>query len=186
MNWKSTALGFAIGASLTTAAFIAWPRQSAPQYIDFESKFFSGPPDVPAAPNSDLPLTGFVTFGGTLAREGVPFKNNSITGRCNQGLHLCTIAEMDQPIIGNTSLPNIIISDYDIVKWTPALVVANFDELCDTITLNIMRKSQEVEFVTIPADQDRPSCKDASSTIKKWTLEPPLWERKVGRGLISN
>jgi hypothetical protein len=180
MDWKSAALGFAIGASLTTAAFIAWPRQPAPQYIDFESKFFSGPPDVPTPPNYAVPPTGFVTFGGTLAGEGVPFKNNSITGRCSQDRHLCTVAEMDQPIVGSTSLPNIDISDYDITKWTSVLVAATLEEPCDTVTLNIMRNTQEVEFVTVPTDQEKPNCKDASSTIKKWTLEPPLWERKIG------
>jgi hypothetical protein len=74
---------------------------------------------------------------------------------------------------------------YPIVKWNDYEVVAQEDTTmfdCYRLTFTIDRKHEALLWVEEPTNQTKPSCKDADTSIRKYTIEDsPGWKKMFER-----
>jgi hypothetical protein len=122
---------------------------------------------------------GFVTIKGTLAGDGVGYKNNSISVACYKDRGQCLVSSIEQ--ISSDQLSSLNgPSIYPITKWDAYEVIAtgSGDAVdCRKVTINLERKTQTAKRVEEPINQSRAACKDADTKIYKWTIEdPPFWK----------
>jgi hypothetical protein len=122
---------------------------------------------------------GFVTIKGTLAGDGVGYKNNSINVACHKDRGECLVSSIEQ--ISSNQLSSLNgPSIYPITKWDAYEVIAtgSGDAMdCRKVTINLERKTQTAAWVEEPINQSRAACKDADTKIYKWTIEdPPFWK----------
>jgi hypothetical protein len=71
--------------------------------------------------------------------------------------------------------------DYPIVKWNDYEVIAQEEPTlsgCFRVTITINRKRETLLWVEEPINQTKPSCKDADTTIRKYSIEDKSWSRK--------
>ena len=122
---------------------------------------------------------GFVTIKGTLAGDGVGYKNNSINVACYKDRGECLVSSIEQ--ISSNQLNSLNgPSIYPITKWDAHEVIAtgSADAVdCRRVTINLERETQTAVWVEEPINQSRAACKDADTKIYKWTIEdPPFWK----------
>jgi len=120
-----------------------------------------------------------VTMSGTLTGKGLGYPNNTYSLVCYPESKQCWVSSV-QAIgasqIGRMDAP----AAYGIKRWTPSEVVA-IDEgsfACFKTTITIQRKSQQLLWVEEPINQAQPQCKNADTSVRKYTLEDsPGWKR---------
>jgi hypothetical protein len=75
--------------------------------------------------------------------------------------------------------------DYPIVKWNDYEVIAQEEPTlsgCFRVTITINRKRETLLWVEEPINQTKPSCKDADTTIRKYSIEDsPRWKQISGK-----
>jgi hypothetical protein len=127
---------------------------------------------------------GLVAISGTLTGKGLGYPNNTYAVSCYGRHKACFVSSAEQigaNQIGRMDNP----ADYPIVKWNDYEVVAQ-EEIsmfgCFRVTITIDRKQQQLLWLEEPINQTKPSCKDADTNIRKYSLEaPPNWKRIMGK-----
>jgi hypothetical protein len=123
----------------------------------------------------------FVGISGTLtALTGKRLENNTHAVSCYGRYNACFIASVNQ--IGHDQIGRMDNPyDYPIVKWNEYEVVAQEEPSlfgCFRVTVTIDRKRETLLWVEEPINQTKPSCKDADTTIRKYSIEDsPGWKR---------
>ena len=121
----------------------------------------------------------YVYVAGTLAGEGVFYKNNTVAVTCYKDQMECLIYSIDQ--IGANQLGRLDApTTYPVAKWAKDEVVASdaADAVnCRKDTISIVRQSHTVVWVQEPINQSAAACKDADTRLLKWTIDdPPSWK----------
>jgi len=126
---------------------------------------------------------GYVAISGTLTGKGLGYPNNTHAVSCIGAYKACFISSVSQighDQIGRMDNPYA----YPIVKWTEYEVVAQDEPSligCLRVTITIDRKSEALLWLEEPINQTKPNCKDADTTIRKYSIEdPPGWKRMRG------
>jgi hypothetical protein len=122
-----------------------------------------------------------VYISGTLtALTGKGSDNNTSAVSCFRRYKACFISSVKQighDHIGRMDNPY----DYPIVKWTEYEVIAQEEPSlfgCYRVTITINRKNETLLWVEEPINQTKPNCKDADTTIRKYSIEDsPAWKR---------
>ena len=123
---------------------------------------------------------GLVSMSGTLAGDGLGYKNNTINISCYKDLMECLITQLEQ--IGPHQVGSLRSPDfYKITKWD-AFEIVSVDDFgptaCVKVTVSVERKSKTALWVQEPMNQARAFCKNADTKIYKWTIEDSLfWQR---------
>jgi hypothetical protein len=130
----------------------------------------------------------FVGISGTLTGPDMAYANNSYIIACYRDQGECKVSGIEQ--IGHNQIGSMSPPfTYPIAKWTPGEVVAK-DQAgpvakafrCVDTTITIERQRKSVLWVEEPVNQTDPFCKNANTTIKKYTIEDsPGWKRLSGR-----
>jgi hypothetical protein len=126
----------------------------------------------------------FVSISGTLTGKALGYPNNTYAVSCYSGYKACFVAYVEQighDQIGRMGNP----SAYPIVKWNDYEVIAQEAPSpigCSRVTMTIDRKREALLWVEEPINQTKPSCKDADTNIRKYTIEDsPGWKRIFGK-----
>jgi hypothetical protein len=117
---------------------------------------------------------GVVSITGTLAGDGVGYKNNTTNISCYRDRMECLVTLVEQigaHQIGRLESPAF----YQITKWSNFEVVSVSDDPCVKITINLERKSETALWVQEPSNQTSAFCKDSDTKIHKWTIENSLY-----------
>ena len=184
MSWRSFALGF-VAAAIGCAAFMTWTLRRP----DLASQHWV----LPSASFVDIgevqPGSGYLMFAGSLGpRDSISSAYNIFQGVCNQAEGVCRTASVQR--LGYNQLSDIDQSSFGIVKWTPDLIVAESGEnspLCVTITLNIRRIDEAVEYVRTPKSPspDRGRCQSLKQETQVWKIINPPPRGELMRGLVA-
>jgi hypothetical protein len=123
---------------------------------------------------------GRVYISGTLTGKGLAYPNNTYAISCIHKFDSCFVASVQQ--IGHDQIGRMDNPyEYPIVKWTEYEVVAQEEPSlfgCFRVTITIDRKRESLLWVEEPINQTKPSCKDADTTIRKYSIEDsPRWKR---------
>ncbi len=118
---------------------------------------------------------------GTLSGKGVGYPNNTVGIFCYKSDAQCLTIVIEQigfNHIGSVEPPG----ELAITAWTPTAITANSpsDGACAQTTLNILRKTETIEWVQVPVNQTAPYCIHADTKVYKWTIEEPFWRRIKG------
>jgi hypothetical protein len=128
-------------------------------------------------------LGGFVSISGTLTGEGGRLGNNTYGVSCSKEWKACFVAYVWQ--IGHNQIARIEDFSYPIVKWTEYEVVAQEEPSmfgCYRVTMTIDRKREALLWLQEPINQTKPNCKDADTTIRKYSIEDsPRWKQIHGK-----
>jgi hypothetical protein len=122
---------------------------------------------------------GLVAISGTLTGKGLGYPNNTYAVSCYDRYKACFVAFVEQ--IGNDQISRMQNPfDYPIVKWTEYEVIAQEEPAlsgCFRVTITIDRKREALLWVEEPINQTRPNCKDADTSIRKYSIEDsPAWQ----------
>jgi hypothetical protein len=128
-------------------------------------------------------VDGYVGISGTLTGKGLGYPNNTYAVSCIGEYKACFVAYVRQighDHIGRMENP----AAYPIVKWTEYEVVAQEEASlfgCYRVTMTIDRKMRALLWVEEPINQTKPNCKDADTTIRKYSIEDsPGWKKLHG------
>ena len=175
-NWARDLIIATAGAVLGATTIYFAARFERPPEADRNIVF-------PIKVVSDLgPNGGFVGVQGTLAGEGVGYENNTVGIFCSKSDMRCLTIVVEQigfNHIGSIEPPG----ELAITEWTPMVIAATSapDGACVQTTVNIMRKTETVEWVQVPVNQTASYCIHADTKIYKWTIEDaPFWKRAKG------
>jgi len=122
-----------------------------------------------------------IVISGTLTGTGLLYPNNTRVISCEQQINFCSVSSVDQ--IGPNQIGRMDAPlPYPIKKWDEHEVIATDDDatviLCYRTTITIDRKQKTLLWVEEPINQTRPSCKNAETTIRKYSIEDsPGWKR---------
>ncbi len=169
MGWKSFALGVVVGAAaLGAVAHLPRPasKVAEDETIIFSDKTFF---DTGTTGIGD----GALMFSGTSSGEHVGYKNNTLSATCVEADMRCVVASAAQ--IGRDQVNNINIDDWQVTQWSPSLIVAKYEGLCGTSTINVLRSSESIGYVVEPTNQSKPMCDRSDSQIHKWTVGRSLY-----------
>lgn len=170
MNWKSFGLGFAFALVVSVVGFgwlaneISKVPLTLPPAMYFETK-------------NNEPGQGYLHFEGSIGGvEPTANPENIFSGSCIEASGICET--QDVKMIGPNQLGSINTDRYRITKWSPDLVVAESASQspeCVTITLNIRRKKQIVEYVRSPKTPmpDNEPCEMVEKRTIIWTVGDP-------------
>jgi hypothetical protein len=123
-----------------------------------------------------------VSVVGTLTGEGYGYPNNSVSINCHKNSMECFVSTIAQ--IGDNQLgwwENA--TRYTVAEWTPEIVVAVHDGLCDKTTITFARASEAVLWVSEPTNQTNLTCKDSDTRIYKWAIEESPYRKKLNEAL---
>jgi hypothetical protein len=155
--------------TITFVSVACAPKPELAKEIIFSSKSFYDPG----------PEALFVAVSGTLTGNGVGYPNNSTMIVCYDHSRECltyTVAQIGNNQIGSLDVPVA----YPVVTWSAREIVAsgNGDAFqCSKLTITLVRKSETALWVQEPINQSRPECKNADTTVRKWTIEDsPSWK----------
>jgi hypothetical protein len=133
---------------------------------------------------AQLEQFGYVGISGTLTGKDMAYPNNTYAISCIREYKACFVSYVQQighDQIGRMENP----SAYPIVKWTEYVVVAQEEPGpigCIRVTITIDRKREELLWMEEPINQTKPSCKNADTTIRKYSVEDsPGWKRIFGK-----
>lgn len=124
---------------------------------------------------------GFVTVSGTLTGKGLAYPNNTYAVSCLKQYNACFVSNVEQ--IGRNQIGRMENPfAYPIVKWTSDEIIAEGAwSLCFKVTITIDRKAESLLWVEEPINQTKPNCKDANTTIRKYSIEDsPRWKKMSG------
>jgi hypothetical protein len=135
---------------------------------------------------NDFGGTEFVTLSGILTGEDLGYPNNSHAVTCWSDRKECYVSSIEQ--IGPNQIGRLDGPySYPVVKWTATQVVARDDATtlgCSRTTITIDRTSRALLWVEEPINQMQPNCKDAATTIRKYSLEDSPGVKKL-RAAVS-
>jgi hypothetical protein len=121
---------------------------------------------------------------GTLTGPGLGYPNNAYAITCSQEERTCQVSSIEQ--IGRKQVGRLDGPwPYHVVKWSDFEIVAADepnDIACGRVMITIDRRSQSILWLEEPTNQNRPSCKDSDTAIRKYTIEDaPGWKRIMER-----
>ena len=158
-------------AILISTVLLGCNGREPEQQIVFAPKAFY---DSKAATTSNI-----VYIAGTLTGDDVLYKNNTTMIMCYSDRMECLATSVEQigpNQIGRVDMPY----SYPVIKWNADEVVASdYGDLnhCNKVTINIVRKSESVVWVTEPVNQSQAECKNSNTKILKWSIEDsPSWK----------
>jgi hypothetical protein len=171
--------GFLLGVVGAIGTLIYWEARKPPppedQLVFAEKNFYDSKMDGEF---------GYVGISGTLTGKGMGYANNTYAVSCIRTYKACFVSYVQQighEQIGRMENP----SPYPIVKWSDYEVIAQEESNlfgCVRVTMTIDRKRETLLWVEEPINQTKPSCKDADTTIRKYTIEDsPGWKRIFGK-----
>jgi hypothetical protein len=127
---------------------------------------------------------GLVAISGTLTGKGLGYPNNRYAVACYGRHNACFVSYVEQ--IGREQIgrmPNP--ADYPITKWNDFEVIAQEEPSlfgCFRVTITIDRKRELLLWLEEPTNQAKPSCKDADTSIRKYSIEnSPGWKKVMGK-----
>lgn len=125
-----------------------------------------------------------VYVSGTLAGEGIGYKNNSTVVVCYSDQKECltySIEQIGEKQMSSLSPPLI----YPIIKWNRNEVVASGSgdvKNCTRVTISISRVTQDAVWVMEPINRYQAKCEHVDATVYRWHLEdPPFWKKAKAR-----
>ena len=126
----------------------------------------------------------WVSISGTLTGEDMA--NNTYGVLCIKEQNTCFISYVNQ--IGSNPPRTGRMETYTIpiVKWTNYEVIAKEEDnlfLCFRVTITIDRGQKALLWVDEPINQTKPHCKDARTTIRKFSIEDPPQVKKRNQDL---
>jgi hypothetical protein len=129
-------------------------------------------------------VDGYVGISGTLTGKDMAYPNNTYAVSCIGSYKACFVAYVEQ--IGHDQIGRMENSSaYPIVKWTEYEVVAQEEASltgCYRVTMTIDRKGEALLWLEEPINQTKPSCKNAGTSIRKYTIEDsPGWKKIFGK-----
>lgn len=124
-----------------------------------------------------------VSVAGTLTGQGIVYKNNSYAITCSRRDGVCLLTSVEQIGAKHVSGPDFPYSAA-IKKWTDDEVVFEVNPSmmppwgCGKGTVRIDRRTEEVVWVEEPINLFSANCRNADTTIRRFTLEASLgWKR---------
>jgi hypothetical protein len=142
-----------------------------------------GPKNFYDSKEKQLGEFGYVGISGTLTGKELGYPNSTYAVACIGAYKACFVAYVEQigrNHIGRMENP----AAYPIVKWTEYEVVAQDEPsslACFRVTMTIDRKREALLWLEEPINQTKPSCKDADTTVRKYSIEdPPGWKQMRG------
>jgi len=158
--------GLLLGAVGAFGTIIYLEIDKQPQQLAFAPKKFYDTKE------EQLGEFGLVAIAGMLNGEGLT--SNTYAVSCYGKYRACFVASVEQVgerHIGRMEYP----AAYPIVKWTEYEVVAQEEPSlglgCFRVTITIDRKREALLWLEEPINQTKPSCKDADTAIRKFSLE---------------
>jgi hypothetical protein len=122
---------------------------------------------------------GYVYAAGTLAGDGVTYKNNTVAVACYQDRMECLTYGVEQNGPNQVSRLDAP-SSYPVTKWDAYEIVAagpSDSVHCRKVTISVGRRTETVVWVDEPINQSSSACKDADTRLLKWTIEDsPGWK----------
>jgi hypothetical protein len=115
---------------------------------------------------------GYVAISGTLTAQDAGYSNNTYGLSCMKRFNACFVAYVEQ--IGRDQIGIMQDPiDYPIVKWNDSEVVAQEEPSslnCFKVTITIDRKREELLWVEEPINRTEPTCKNADTSTRKYTI----------------
>lgn len=114
----------------------------------------------------------FVNVSGTLTGKGLAYQNNTYSMGCYRDQKQCWLTYIEQigpNQIGRMDAPYA----YEIKQWSTREIVAGDEGTfgCFKTTITINRDLKELLWVQEPVNQTQSLCKDADTSIRKYTIE---------------
>jgi hypothetical protein len=171
--------GLVLGAvgAFGTIIYLQSNKQEPDDQIVFAAKNFV---DLNKVAGTEF---GSVAISGTLTGKGLGYPNNTYAVSCSKEWNACFVSFVEQigyNQIGRMEYPY----PYPIVKWNNYEVIAQEEPNpigCFRTTITIDRKSEALLWLREPINQTKPNCKDADTTIRKYSIEnPPHWKQLRG------
>jgi hypothetical protein len=123
---------------------------------------------------------GYVSVSGTLTGKDMSYPNNTYALTCSKEYRACFVSYVQQ--IGHNQIGRMENPfTLPIVKWNDYEVIAQEEPSptgCARTTVTIDRKRQALLWLIEPINQTKPNCKDADTSIRKYSIEDsPGWKR---------
>jgi len=154
-------------------AFCAFAAYGSDQVIALGLKNFY---DSAGKPGPEI-----VYVSGTLAGNGIGYKNNSAFFACYADKRECftySIEQIGEQQMSSLSPPVI----FPIVKWNRNEVIASGSgdiKDCTRVTISISRVTQDAVWVTEPTNRHHAECENVDATVYRWHLEDSIFWKEA-------
>lgn len=122
---------------------------------------------------------GYISVSGALSGAGIGNPNNHYSIVCFKDRGSCDVITYES--IGHNHVGTPTREEWKILRWEPSLVVVDSDpapDACSRVTLNLLRDSEEAQYVRHPMNVTAPNCDSIEMKVFRWHIDdPPYWRR---------